>query len=415
MDNNYDIIIVGAGASGMMATIAASNGTRKILLVEKMEQPGLKLRITGKGRCNLTNTAPIRDFLTHISPDGRFMRNAFSVFFNTELIDFFESHGVSLVVERGNRVFPKSGKSLDIFLAMIKTIEADKNIRILKHTHITDIITCGERVSGVVLHNGGIVHCRSLIIATGGMSYPSTGSSGDSYAILEKIGHSIVKPVPALVPLVCVEKIPAELENFTLKNVSLNICLENGKKIFDMFGEMTFTSDGIGGPITLSASRVVSRLLQNGEKLIAKIDIKPAISEEVLDKKLINDLNTNGTRILKDAMRMWLPAEIIPFALSRIKIEHYKRLNQINAAERKKLLQLLKGLSLTITSTRGFEEAIITQGGVTLNEVNPKTFESKLVKGLHIVGELLDLDADTGGYNLQIAFSSGWVAGKSVE
>ena len=415
MENRYDIIIAGAGAAGMMAAIAASDGQRKILLVEKMEQPGRKLRITGKGRCNLTNTAPIRDFITHIAPDGRFMRNAFSLFFNTELMEFFESRGVPLVVERGNRVFPKSGKSLDIFLAMIKSIEADRNIKVLKNNRVTDIVTFEDHISGVVLQNGGLVHCRSLIMATGGCSYPATGSTGDGYALLRKVGHTVSEPVPALVPLVCAEKIPEELVGFTLKNVELSICHASGKKNCSYFGEMTFTPDGIGGPITLSASREVSRILHGGETLTARIDLKPALSEEVLDKKLITDLNANGTRILKDAMRLWLPAEIIPFALSNIKIEHYKRLNQINAAERRKLLQLLKGLTLTITGTRGFDEAIITLGGVSCKEVNPKTFESKLVKGLHIVGELLDLDADTGGYNLQIAFSSGYAAGKALE
>ena len=296
MNSRYDIIIVGAGAAGMMAAIAASDGKRKILLVEKMEQPGRKLRITGKGRCNLTNTAPIREFITHISPDGRFMRNAFSVFFNTELMDFFESRGVPLVVERGNRVFPKSCKSLDIFLAMIKTIEADRNIKVLKNTCVTDIATYEGRVSGVVIQNSGLVHCQCLIMATGGMSYPTTGSSGDGYALLRKVGHGIVEPVPALVPLVCAEKIPDELAGFTLKNVSLVICRQDGKKLFEMFGELTFTDNGIGGPITLSASRAVSRFLHNGERLTAKIDLKPALDEEVLDKKLISDLNSFGQK-----------------------------------------------------------------------------------------------------------------------
>ncbi|MBO7540164.1 MAG: aminoacetone oxidase family FAD-binding enzyme, partial [Bacteroidales bacterium] len=314
MENRYDIIIAGAGAAGMMAAIAASDRQRKILLVEKMDQPGRKLRITGKGRCNLTNTAPIRDFITHIAPDGRFMRNAFSMFFNTELIEFFESRGVPLVVERGNRVFPKSGKSLDIFLAMIKSIEADRNIKVLKNNRVTDIVTYDGHISGVVLQNGGLVHCSCLIMATGGCSYPATGSTGDGYDLLRKVGHTVSEPVPALVPLVCAEKIPEELVGFTLKNVELSICHANGKIICSHFGEMTFTPDGIGGPITLSASRDVSRILHGGETLTARIDLKPALNEEVLDKKLITDLNANGTRILKDAMRLWLPAEIIPFA-----------------------------------------------------------------------------------------------------
>lgn len=398
----------------MMAALAASNGKSKILLVEKMEQPGRKLRITGKGRCNLTNTAPIRDFITHIAPDGRFLRNAFSQFFNTELMDFFGSRGVPLVVERGNRVFPKSGKSLDIFMAMIKAVECDRNIKILKNRKITNILTFEDHISGVAMDNGDIAHCTNLIMATGGMAYPATGSTGDGYQLLKNVGHSIVSPVPALVPLVCSEKIPAELQGFTLKNVELTICHSNGKKICSLFGEMTFTPDGIGGPIVLSASRQATRFLNDGENLTARIDMKPALNEDVLDKKLIADLNANGTRVLKDAMRLWLPAEIIPFTLSKTKLEYYKRLNQINAADRKAILQLLKGLSLTITGTRGFDEAIITQGGVELGEVNPKTFESKLLKGLYIVGELLNLDADTGGYNLQIAFSSGYVAGKAT-
>ena len=414
MQPQYDIVIIGAGAAGLMAATIAAEKQQKILLVEKMDQAGRKLRITGKGRCNLTNTSPIKEFISHIGSDGRFMRNAFSMFFNNELMQFFEQKGVALNIERGSRVFPQSGKALDIFLALINGIERNKNITILKNTSATELITSPAGIAGVVLSNGTTVAATKVILATGGKSYPLTGSTGEGYTLAKNVGHTIVNPVPSLVPLVCTEKIPDELIGFTLKNVSLTISDSNDKKICNFFGEMTFTPDGIGGPIVLSASRMVSRRLQNGEQLRATLDLKPALDHDVLDKKLIRELDENGTRILKDALRLWLPAEMIPLALQTMTIEHYKRLNQVSATDRKKILRMLKALPFTIVGTRGFDEAIVTQGGVSLKEVNPKTMESKLVKNLYITGELLDLDADTGGYNLQIAFSTGYAAGKAA-
>lgn len=414
MQTQYDIVIIGAGASGLMATTIAAEKQQTILLVEKMDQAGRKLRITGKGRCNLTNTSPIKEFISHIGSDGRFMRNAFSMFFNNELMQFFEQKGVALNIERGSRVFPQSGKALDIFLALINGIERNKNITIVKNTSATELITSPAGIAGVVLSNGTTVAANKVILATGGKSYPLTGSTGDGYTLAKNVGHTIVDPIPSLVSLVCTEKIPDELVGFTLKNVSLTISDSNDKKICNFFGEMTFTTDGIGGPIVLSASRIISRRLQSGEQLRATLDLKPALDHEVLDKKLIRELDENGTRILKDALRLWLPAEMIPLALQTMTIEHYKRLNQVSAADRKKILRMLKALPFTIVGTRGFDEAIVTQGGVSLKEVNPKTMESKLVKNLYITGELLDLDADTGGYNLQIAFSTGYAAGKAA-
>lgn len=414
MQASYDIVIIGAGAAGLMAATIAAEKQQKILLVEKMDQAGRKLRITGKGRCNLTNTSPIKEFISHIGSDGRFMRNAFSMFFNNELMQFFEQKGVALNIERGSRVFPQSGKALDIFLALINGIERNKNITILKNTSVTELITSPAGIAGVVLSNGTTVAATKVILATGGKSYPLTGSTGEGYTLAKNVGHTIVDPIPSLVPLVCTEKIPDELIGFTLKNVSLTISDSNDKKICNFFGEMTFTPNGIGGPIVLSASRIISRRLQNGEQLRATLDLKPALDHDVLDKKLIRELDENGTRILKDALRLWLPAEMIPLALQTMTIEHYKRLNQVSATDRKKILRMLKALPFTIVGTRGFDEAIVTQGGVSLKEVNPKTMESKLVKNLYITGELLDLDADTGGYNLQIAFSTGYAAGKAA-
>ena len=406
-----DVIVIGAGAAGMMAAITASQQGRRVLLLEKMEQPGRKLRITGKGRCNLTNTANLKDFLSHVGSDSRFMRNSFALFFNTQLMDFFESHGVPLVVERGSRVFPQSGKSLDIFLALINTIENDPRIDIRKSSPVEKLIMFEGKVNGVLLKSGEIVHARKVIVATGGKSYPSTGSTGDGYNLAAMAGHTVLPCHPSLVPLICEEELPPELIGFTLKNVGLSVTLANGKKVCDHFGELTFTEDGLGGPITLSTSRAVTGLIANNEKLTAHIDLKPAVEADTLDKRLISDLNSNGNRLLHDALRMWLPAELISLFFIRNKIERYTRLNQINGNERKLILRFLKDLALTITATHGWEEAIVTQGGVSLKEVNPKTMESKLVPGLYFAGEVLDLDADTGGYNLQLAFSTGYAAG----
>lgn len=401
----------------MAATAAAENG-KQVVLLEKMDQPGRKLRITGKGRCNLTNTSSLKDFLTHVGSDARFLRNCFARFFSSELMQFFEQRGVPLAIERGNRVFPSSGKALDIFLALIEGLEKSPNVEIRKNCSVKSLIIVDEsdgskRVGGVRLLNGDTVFAPKVIVATGGLSYPTTGSTGAGYQLAKAAGHTVIDIVPSLVPLVCEEKLPDDLEAFTLKNVRLWIAPLEGKKLYDGFGELTFTSDGLGGPLALSASRMVSRMLHDGEKLVAHIDLKPAIETDELDHRLINDLNSNGTRIFNDALRLWLPAEVIPLALKSMHIEYYKRLNQINAAERRRLLNFLKDCHLTLVATRDYNEAIVTQGGISLKEINPKNMESKLVKGLHFAGEVLDLDADTGGYNLQIAFSTGWAAGQA--
>ena len=413
-----DVIVVGAGAAGLMAATVAAEQGRQVVLLEKMDQPGRKLRITGKGRCNLTNTSTLKDFLTHVGSDARFLRNCFAQFFNSELMQFFEDRGVPLSVERGNRVFPTSGKALDIFLALVENLEKNPKVEIRKNCSVKNLIILNDddghkRVGGVRLLNGSTIFAPKVIVATGGMSYPTTGSTGAGYQLAKEAGHTVIETVPSLVPLVCEEKLPEELEAFTLKNVRLWIAPQEGKKLFDGFGELTFTDDGIGGPLALSASRMVSRMLHAGEKLVAHIDFKPAIETDELDHRLINDLNANGTRIFNDALRLWLPAEVIPLALKSMHIEYYKRLNQINAAERKRLLGFLKDCRLTLSRTRDYTEAIVTQGGVSLKEINPKTMESKLVSGLYFAGEVLDLDGDTGGYNLQIAFSTGWAAGQT--
>lgn len=402
------VVIVGAGAAGMMAAVAAASQGAQVVLIEKMDQPGRKLRITGKGRCNLTNTASIKDTLTHIGPDHQWMRNSFAQFSNSQLMEFFEQRGVSLVEERGGRVFPRSGKSLDIFLALINDLERRSNVEIRRNCAVKSLT---EDCRGVRLQDGTTVRGNALIIATGGLSYPTTGSTGIGYRLAQEAGHTVIPQVPSLVSLTCEEEIPAELEGFALKNVSLSVTRPDGKRLFEAFGEMTFADHRLDGPIVLSASRQVSRLLNSGEHLVAHIDLKPAVAADTLDRRLISDLNSNGTRLFHDALRLWLPAEVIPLALKRLHIEYYKRLHQINAAERKRLLSFLKNVEFTLVGTGEYDTAIVTQGGVSTKEINPKTMESRLVPGLYFVGELLDLDADTGGYNLQIAFSTGHAAG----
>ena len=406
------VVIVGAGAAGMMAAVAAAELGAEVILLEKMDQAGRKLRITGKGRCNLTNTAQLKDFITHIGPDGRWMRNCFSQMFNTQLMDFFERRNVPLVEERGHRVYPKSGKSLDIFLALINDLETRPNVEIRKNCAVKSLT---EDRHGVRLQDGSTVRGDAVIIATGGLSYPTTGSTGIGYRLAEEAGHSVVPQVPSLVSLNCQEKIPQELVGFVLKNVGLAITRPcDNKRLYEGFGEMTFSENGIDGPLVLSASRQVSRLLNGGEKLVAHIDLKPALDNETLDRRLIEDLNANGTRLFHDALRMWLPAELVQLALDRLHIEYYKRLHQINGNERRKLLQFLKNVEFTLCCTGDYNTAVVTQGGVNTKEINPKTMESKLVPGLYFAGEVLDLDADTGGYNLQIAFSTGYAAGRAA-
>lgn len=411
-DSNRRVIVVGAGAAGMMAAYVAAQRGLNVLLLEKMDQPGRKLRITGKGRCNLTNTAPLKDFLTHVGSDARFMRNSAAVFFNRELMDFFESLGVPLVVERGDRVYPRSGKSLDIFLAIISALEAMPNVEIRKNTRVASLVVEDGAAKGVRCADGTVLHADSTIVATGGMSYPLTGSTGDGYRFAELCGHTVSQRFPALVRLDCDMKIPQELVAFVLKNVRLTLTDGNGRKLSEHFGEMTFTPTGIAGPIVLSASRAATGPLHRGETVVAHLDLKPAVETATLDKRLINDLNSNGTRLFNDALRLWLPAELIPLALQNLHIEYYKRLNQINAEERKRLLAFLKDFTFRLSGTGGFDEAVVTQGGVSLKEVNPKTMESRLVKNLYFIGEVLDLDADTGGYNLQLAFTTGNAAGR---
>ena len=410
--------MVGGGPAGLTAALMAARQGASVLLLERMAQPGLKLRLTGKGRCNLTNMAPMAEFLQHIGPDARFLRNAFGRFFNRDLCAFVEQLGVPLQEERGKRVFPVSGKSTDVFLALVRALEAMPNAEIRRNARVGELLLESDgqapALRGVRLADGTELLSRSVVLCTGGVTYPSTGSTGDGYRLAAQAGHSIVEPVAALSPLICAEPVVHDMVDFMLKNVSLRLDDEQGRKLFEQFGELSFTADGMAGPIVLAASRAAARRLHEGGRLTASIDLKPALTAEQLDRRLIADLNENGKRLWYDALRLWLPAELTDEACRRLKVPKYKRLHQVDASERRRLLNLLKGWHYTVTGCHGPEESLVTQGGVATNEVNPKTMESRLLPGLYIAGELLNLDADTGGYNLQIAFSTGYAAGLGI-
>lgn len=406
----FDIIVIGAGASGMLAAGRAAELGARVLLLEKMPRLGLKLGITGKGRCNLTNLGDIQAFMDNYSPDGRFLRNCFARFFNQDLIHFFENRGVSLVVERGQRVFPKSNQALEVVSTLMNYMK-EKGVMVTKDYPVEEILIHSGRVGGVVSRQGTI-RARTVILAAGGASYPQTGSTGDGYRMARKAGHTIVGIRPFLVPLVAKASWVKELQGVALKNVSATIYL-NGKKDQSEFGEMIFTHFGISGPIILSLSGRVVDILKQG-KVVISINLKPALTPEQIDERLQREFKAHHLKGLQGILKFLLPGKMIPVFLALSQIPGDKKGNQITAEERSRLKTLLTELQITITGPRPLEEAIVTNGGVSLREVNPATLESKIVSGLYLSGEVLDIQGKTGGYNLQAAFSTGWVAGESA-
>ena len=409
----YDVIIIGAGASGLIATEIAGRNNKDVLLLEKMEQAGRKLRITGKGRCNITNVSSPGDFVKHVGSDGRFLRNAFSIFFVEELMEYFKEIGLPLKVERGNRVFPTSDKAQDVFLRLIERIEKYKNVSILKNTSVSEIIAFKNEVRGVKLDDGISIFADKVLLATGGLSYPLTGSTGDGYKMAEMLGHSVSERFPALVPLISKESIVSAVVDFTVKNANISV-FEEEKKIHEAFGEMKFTENGIGGPIVLTLSRYLTKGLHEDKEYLVKIDFKSALDREELDKEIMYELEFRGGMFFYEVAHRWLPEELIMLMFAYTKISKKKKCYQLSKTERKLFLTFLKEFPLRIVATRDYDEAIITQGGIALKEINPKTMESKLIKNLFFSGEVMDLDADTGGYNLQIAFTTGYVAGMNL-
>ncbi|WP_457577265.1 NAD(P)/FAD-dependent oxidoreductase [Desulfomarina sp.] len=402
------IIVTGGGAAGMMAAGRASEKGARVLLLEKMARTGRKIGISGKGRCNLTNSAELNDFINHFGKNGKFLRQCFNHFFADDLIAFFEKRGLPLVQERGGRIFPKSGSALDVVKILDKWLE-NSQVETLLNRPVSKILTRKGNISGVVCR-GKIIPCDAVILATGGKSYPRTGSTGDGYRLASSLGHTLTPIRPALVPLVPEKKDILRLAGLTLKNVNIRLII-NGKRRKTGFGEISFTDRGISGPVPLSMSGFIVDSLRRGDKISMAIDLKPALDDNRLAKRLIRDFEKRRGEPITSLLRGLLPVQLVNLCLASCDISSDIDTYTFPAAKRKKLTAWLKNFQITLTGYRDFDEAIVTAGGIKLNEINPHTMESRLVKGLFIVGELLDIQADTGGFNLQAAFSTGWLAG----
>lgn len=408
----YRVIVIGGGAAGLMAAGQAAEIGTETLLLEKMNRPGRKLRITGKGRCNLTNETLLSEFITHFGPSGRFLRQAFSSFFVSELVAFLGELGVPTVTERGGRVFPASGQAQDVVDALVGWVR-ERGAILRTRSPVEQLLIEDGRVVGVRVSGGQVYRADAVIVATGGASYPGTGSTGDGYRLAASVGHTIVPIRPALVPLETAGDIARRLQGLSLRNVTLRVWV-NGEKRSETFGEMLFTHFGLSGPIVLCQSRQVVDALRLGQKVILALDLKPALDERKLDVRLLRDLDAHGKQQFHTLLKGLLPRKLIPICVDLTGISPDKAGHQITAQERKRLRTWLKDFRLKVTGYRSFDEAIITAGGVDTREINPRTMASRLVEGLYFAGEVLDVDADTGGYNLQAAFSTGWVAGRSA-
>ena len=400
----------------MMAAVTAARQGDEVSLFEKNEKLGKKLFITGKGRCNITNAADIEAFFRAMNSNPKFMYSGFYSFTNDQVIQFFEDLGVQTKIERGDRVFPVSDHSSDVINALSREMKR-LGVQIYLHSEVRELLVeelsdadgTEMTVFGVVLTSGKKIRGDSVIVTTGGASYPSTGSTGDGYRFAKACGHKVTDLLPALVPMEVKEWYAGELMGLSLRNIEIKIT-DGKKKLYEEFGEMLFTHYGVTGPVILSASSVVGRRLKQKE-LTLHIDLKPALAEEQLDKRVLRDFESNHNRQFKNAVDGLFPAKLKPVMVELSGIPEEKKVNEITKEERLKFVRLIKDFTMTLTSLRGYNEAIITKGGVSVKEIDPGTMESKLVKGLYFAGEVLDLDAVTGGYNLQIAWSTGYLAG----
>lgn len=409
------VIVVGGGPAGMFAAYFAAKNGHKVTLLEQNEKLGKKLYITGKGRCNITNASDMEDLFANICSNEKFLYSAFYSYTNDQVIEFFENYGLRTKVERGNRVFPVSDHSSDVIATLTKALK-EAGVEVKLYTKVAKLLTEEQIITGVALEDNTIMKADAVVLATGGISYPSTGATGDGYRFAEGLNHKIVEPSPSLVPFEVQESWVTEMQGLALKNVSITIERE-GKKLYSDFGEMLFTHFGVSGPMILSASASIKPAYFRDfeHEMTLKIDLKPALDKEQLDKRILKDFEEAKNKQYKNSIQKLLPSKMIPIIIKLSGIDPDKQVNEITREERAKLVSLLKGLPITIIGLRGWNEAIITKGGVSVKQVNPSTMESKLVKGVYFAGELLDLDAMTGGYNLQIAWSTGYLAGSSIE
>lgn len=406
------VIVIGGGAAGAVAAIFAARNGHRVELFEKNEKIGKKLFITGKGRCNVTNAGDMDALFDAVKSNPKFLYSAFYSFTNEQAMDFFEELGVRLKVERGNRVFPESDHSSDIIHALKHELE-QLGVEIHFCTEVKDVLVEHEKFTGVVLKNGKKVSGDACVVATGGISYASTGSTGDGYRFAEKTGHKVTELYPSLVPMEVKEWYAKELQGLSLRNVR-GIILDGKKKLYDEFGEMLFTHYGVSGPIIISASSVVGKKLQDKE-LTLQIDLKPVLSREQLDQRVLRDFEENKNKQFKNAVDKLFPAKLKPIMIELSGISPEKKVNEISKEERLYFVDLIKNFKMTLTGLRSYNEAIITKGGVSVKDIDPGTMESKKVSGLYFAGEVLDLDALTGGFNLQIAWSTGYLAGISIQ
>lgn len=413
------VIVIGGGPAGMMSAITAAENGNEVMIIEKMPSFGRKLLITGKGRCNITSSLYMSEFIKNTPGNGKFLYSAFQNYTNTDIIEFLKRQGLEVKEERGNRIFPVTDKSIDVLNCFIRRIE-ELNIQYKLNTTVEKILVQNGEVTAVRTNNE-MIKTNRVILATGGKSYPLTGSTGDGYRMSKAIGHTIIPIKPSLVPLEVYEKDECKkMQGLSLRNVGIKIMdKEKNKLIYEDFGEMIFTHFGISGPTILSGSAHLAKykdieyLLKN-RNITISIDLKPALTEEQLDDRILRDFKEFKNKQFKHSLDKLLPQKMIPMIIELSKIDGEKRVNEVTKEERKKLVELLKNFTITIKGFRPVEEAIITCGGISTKEINPKTMESKIVKGLYFAGEIIDVDSYTGGFNLQIAYSTGYTAGWNV-
>lgn len=414
------VIVIGGGPAGMMAGITAKVNKNDVLIIEKNNQLGKKLLITGKGRCNITSSLEMDEFIKNTPGNGMFLYSAYQQYTNKDIIQFLKQQGLEVKEERGNRIFPVTDKSIDVLKSFTKKIK-ELNIEIKYNTRVIEILTeivNGEKKVIGVKTDKEMIKADKVILATGGKSYPLTGSTGDGYQLAEKLGHSITPIKPSLVPLEVYDKVECkELQGLSLRNVEIKLIdREKNKQIYEDFGEMLFTHFGVSGPTILSSSAHLVRYKNidkffDEKKIVLKIDLKPALDEKKLDDRILRDFGEVKNKQFKNSLDKLLPQKLIPVIIKRSKIDSYKKVNEITKREREQLIKEIKDFEIIIKGFRPIEEAIITSGGVNIKEINPKTMESKKVKGLYFGGEIIDVDSYTGGFNLQIAYSTGYVAG----
>ncbi len=405
------VIVIGGGAAGMMAAYAAAECGHKVVLLEQNEKLGKKLYITGKGRCNVTNACGQDKLFENIVSNPKFLYSAFYDFDNKRMMELLERAGCPLKIERGERVFPVSDHSSDV-IAAFERLLGQKDVAVYLKTAVREVTVEDGVAKGVILNSGERLPCDAVVLATGGLSYPTTGATGDGYRMAKMLGHTVKECVPALVPMKIQEPWCSALQGLSLKNVMLTMYCGT-KKIWQGFGEMLFTHFGVSGPLVLSASSYYAKC-KDKRQVTVTVDLKPALTTEQLDKRILRDFEQNLNKQFKNVIGGLYPAKLIPVMIELSGIDGDKKIHEITRQERGRLAGITKGLTMQVTGLRNYNEAIITQGGVTVKEVNPSTMESKLVKGLYFAGELLDLDAVTGGFNLQIAWSTGHLAGSSI-